>query len=139
MARRASIRGGALAATVAIAVVLLTPAGAGSYELFPGGPFWSGNPAVIKYHSKLNRKREPSLKKAIAAWNHSGVDIKLKSSSAGEADLTFKPWRNVPCGNGFTGPFVPNGKVKVLLGARPAGPRGTGDGLQVHRCPHCRP
>ena len=101
---------------------MAAPATAGGYELLTNQPLWSGNPAVIKYQSKLNPKREPALKRGIAAWNRSGADVKFKRASGADANVLFKPWRNVPCGNGFTSGFVANGRVEVLIGADPLVP-----------------
>lgn len=98
-------------------VALVAAVPSPGYELMTTQPLWSGNPAVIKYHNKLT-SRKFAVTRAASAWNHSGVDIKLKPGSAGEANIIFKPWKDFPCGTGFTNLFTPNGTAVVLIGTR---------------------
>ena len=83
-----------------VGLVLLCAAGpAGAFE-FAVLPFtWPGDPALIRYHNKID-DRDPAVRRGIAAWNRSGLDIRFRRTSLRRADLVIRPSRNQPCGFG---------------------------------------
>jgi hypothetical protein len=64
------------------------------------GYMWTGNPAVITVDNKLRKLRDP-VKKALAIWNNSGIDIKWRLKSGGDTDVKVVKYGDAPCGYGL--------------------------------------
>ena len=113
------------AVVVALAACWAAATPASGYRYLDSNIRWSGSPAVIKYHLVSKALAEP-VRRAVAAWNQSGVKIHFRKTSKSRADLIIRGDRSVPCGNGIAPMLLRSGSrepvsAKILMGTGSGG------------------
>ena len=128
------VLGGAL---IVVTGMALAPA-AQAYELL--GPSWFGSPAKVRYHSNLSTDGDRwALRKAVAAWNDSGVKLRLRSVSRRDAKVLVRRSSKLPCGYGYA-PYTYSGETMrtgaVVLGTCSDSFRYTQSNVATHEFGH---